>query len=518
MRWRYLIHLVFVSIFIIITISGCNCGDTPQNSNESDDSTERVNHGYSAKDEYGNQYIKKCDKTYADCNKKVDDGCEANLTNDINNCGSCGKVCIASANVSAVACKDSNCVIDYCVNGYTDLDKKYENGCEYYCTRRGEKEIEGNMEDDDCDGYIDNVCRFAVDSNSYLIASNLRGRVTDIFSISNENYSIVGFVESASDGTDYLMVSAIDSQRNLKFTTEVRKVAQDGDIGSVAMLINDSSIFVFWSENYNESSKIYLSRLNLDGVVKQELIQIYEGLRNISNLIIGVHKGSLYLSFETTENNIKSVFLLEIDVRNNEVVSKRLISTANIDCYGHNIYFLDNILYVSYWEMRSGYLELVIMTNDLETDKKWRYPIRKTEMNAVGSALGYGSGKFILIWTESTSTLGTMYLSVLNDQLQSIVLKKVEISYEESGLPVIDYNGNIFGNAFGAVKNNKNYILFSDIDISGKKISELIISPVTILEKPYMSFANNEFFVFYTDINSKMQYFLNMKRVYCIKD
>ncbi len=35
----------------------------------------------------------KCDPGWADCNKIVDDGCEVNITNDPNHCGSCGLIC-----------------------------------------------------------------------------------------------------------------------------------------------------------------------------------------------------------------------------------------------------------------------------------------------------------------------------------------------------------------------------------------------------------------------------------------
>lgn len=518
MKWRYQILLVSVNIIFLLLLSGCNCGNGAEGNDESGNQYERVNHGYAGKDESGNKYIKKCDKNYADCNKDVNDGCESLLTSDINNCGSCGKVCLVPENTSAVACENSVCAIDYCISGYTDLDKKYDNGCEYRCTPISDKEIANNMQDDDCDGFIDNVCKYAVDSKTYVIASDLSGKISDIVSVSNDKYSIVGFVESRADMVDILRVAVIDSNMIFKFITQIKEVGNGGRINSISLLIKDNSIIVFWSENYKDGAKIYLSSLNFNGIIEVGETLIYEGFNTISNIITGEYNGEIFLSFETTENNVKSIIAIELNKQSNEMVSKRLISTANIDCYGHNIFFVDNILYASYWEMRDGYLELVVMANKLFDNKKERFSIHKTELNASGSALSYGKGYFVLIWTESTGELGTMYLALLDSNFQSIILKKVELNYEEAGLPVINYNGNIFGNTFVAVRNNNGYVLFSDIDISGKKLSELIISPVSILEKPYMSSRGNEFYVFYTDINSNMKYFLNMKRVYCIEN
>jgi hypothetical protein len=73
-----------------------------------------------------------CPAGKGDCNGEQADGCEINVTNDINNCGACGTVC--SANKGSVACVNSKCVITSCDAGYADCDVAtaggYQNGCE----------------------------------------------------------------------------------------------------------------------------------------------------------------------------------------------------------------------------------------------------------------------------------------------------------------------------------------------------------------------------------------------------
>src|SRR5687767_7852534 len=45
-----------------------------------------------------------CNTGYANCDNILSNGCEINITNDVNNCGSCGTVCTNGANSSSAAC------------------------------------------------------------------------------------------------------------------------------------------------------------------------------------------------------------------------------------------------------------------------------------------------------------------------------------------------------------------------------------------------------------------------------
>jgi len=63
-----------------------------------------------------------CDTNYANCNGNWSDGCEIDLLNDPNNCGSCGNNCGQNA-----ACSAGSCV---CLANYANCDGNWGNGCE----------------------------------------------------------------------------------------------------------------------------------------------------------------------------------------------------------------------------------------------------------------------------------------------------------------------------------------------------------------------------------------------------
>ena len=65
---------------------------------------------------------------YADCNKRVADGCEASIDMDINNCGVCGNACPSPPNSRSV-CMSGVCSFK-CNSGFADCDKIAANGCE----------------------------------------------------------------------------------------------------------------------------------------------------------------------------------------------------------------------------------------------------------------------------------------------------------------------------------------------------------------------------------------------------
>jgi hypothetical protein len=72
--------------------------------------------------------VASCASGYADCDALASNGCEVNLTTDVNHCGACGTSCnLAHA---TAACGPSGCVIASCSAGYADCDGVPSNGCE----------------------------------------------------------------------------------------------------------------------------------------------------------------------------------------------------------------------------------------------------------------------------------------------------------------------------------------------------------------------------------------------------
>ncbi len=76
--------------------------------------------------------VNSCNTGFADCNAKPTDGCEVNTTNDVKNCGACGKVC-AFANATPT-CSSSSCAIASCATGFADCDNTAADGCEVNTT------------------------------------------------------------------------------------------------------------------------------------------------------------------------------------------------------------------------------------------------------------------------------------------------------------------------------------------------------------------------------------------------
>ena len=69
-----------------------------------------------------------CNMGYEDCNMKPD-GCETNLTTDLQHCGKCGNSCPSVSN-GVPECKGANCGIGSCNKGYDDCDNQLATGCE----------------------------------------------------------------------------------------------------------------------------------------------------------------------------------------------------------------------------------------------------------------------------------------------------------------------------------------------------------------------------------------------------
>jgi hypothetical protein len=76
----------------------------------------------------GSCAIQACTAPYADCDKAPANGCESDLLTDVNNCGTCGRVCVI-ANGTA-KCVSGTCQVASCTAPYADCDGDPTNGCE----------------------------------------------------------------------------------------------------------------------------------------------------------------------------------------------------------------------------------------------------------------------------------------------------------------------------------------------------------------------------------------------------
>ncbi len=68
-----------------------------------------------------------CASGWGDCNGDVADGCEHDVSADVNNCGGCGQTC-AAINGSAT-CGDNQCVL-VCEQGFANCNNDFKDGCE----------------------------------------------------------------------------------------------------------------------------------------------------------------------------------------------------------------------------------------------------------------------------------------------------------------------------------------------------------------------------------------------------
>ncbi len=69
-----------------------------------------------------------CTAPFADCNDRVDDGCEADTSTSLAHCGRCGAACEARPN-TVTACLAGRCERP-CAAGFADCDGDSSNGCE----------------------------------------------------------------------------------------------------------------------------------------------------------------------------------------------------------------------------------------------------------------------------------------------------------------------------------------------------------------------------------------------------
>jgi hypothetical protein len=71
-----------------------------------------------------------CNAGFGNCDGSAANGCETNLTNDVNNCNGCGAKCANGANATSMLCSASTCKVNSCAVDYFDIDALPSNGCE----------------------------------------------------------------------------------------------------------------------------------------------------------------------------------------------------------------------------------------------------------------------------------------------------------------------------------------------------------------------------------------------------
>ncbi len=76
----------------------------------------------------GHCVVQACDEGRFDCDGQVKNGCEVDLTSDVNNCGVCGTVC--SVAQGTPACVKGVCKVASCDPGYDDCNGDPADGCE----------------------------------------------------------------------------------------------------------------------------------------------------------------------------------------------------------------------------------------------------------------------------------------------------------------------------------------------------------------------------------------------------
>ena len=77
--------------------------------------------------------IGSCNAPFKDCNGAVADGCEVNTAGDVNNCGACGNKCPTPPNAASASCGAGACKFT-CLPGWADCDGNPANGCEVNLT------------------------------------------------------------------------------------------------------------------------------------------------------------------------------------------------------------------------------------------------------------------------------------------------------------------------------------------------------------------------------------------------
>ncbi|MCB9528401.1 MAG: SUMF1/EgtB/PvdO family nonheme iron enzyme [Myxococcales bacterium] len=100
--------------------------------------------------------IELCDERDNDCDGTIDEGFDKET--DPQNCGGCGALDAGyTCNLpnTEPTCTDGACTTENCVDGFVDGDGELDNGCETVCEPQNGGVEACNLEDDDCDGRVD---------------------------------------------------------------------------------------------------------------------------------------------------------------------------------------------------------------------------------------------------------------------------------------------------------------------------------------------------------------------------
>ncbi|MFO0547664.1 MAG: hypothetical protein U0271_04700 [Polyangiaceae bacterium] len=94
-----------------------------------------------------------CDPGYDNCDAITANGCETNLTNNKDHCGTCAIDCDVTYPGSNVSCVSSACQFNGCATNYWNLDGSLANGCEYFCVQQAGPDLpDSGYVDSNCDG------------------------------------------------------------------------------------------------------------------------------------------------------------------------------------------------------------------------------------------------------------------------------------------------------------------------------------------------------------------------------
>lgn len=77
----------------------------------------------------GECIVAACAERRGNCDRDPSNGCEANLNEDVDNCGECGAGCEPLPRAE-VTCGGANCVVRQCDRGWGNCDGNQRNGCE----------------------------------------------------------------------------------------------------------------------------------------------------------------------------------------------------------------------------------------------------------------------------------------------------------------------------------------------------------------------------------------------------
>lgn len=82
--------------------------------------------------------VASCQSGFASCDGDISNGCEANLLTDAMNCGGCARACVAPPNMHATGatCSVGQCAA-VCERGFADCDGRIDNGCEVDLSNAG---------------------------------------------------------------------------------------------------------------------------------------------------------------------------------------------------------------------------------------------------------------------------------------------------------------------------------------------------------------------------------------------